>query len=185
MKGLLAPCARPILLTGGGKFEQDPAAGFIGILVAAVAEDHDAELPTWHYPYIGRRVVETAVFFDDGRLLVGDLPGQRLRVAGANSKDVTVRQRHHVTQRLLHRQLVEIGGEKGDHVARGRVHLASPRPMIIAGVLAGLANRLAVVRIALHRAALVLGAKASARTIIARTRSRQAARVGLRPPILA
>ena len=35
---------------GGGKFEEDSSAGFIGILVAAVAEDHDAELPTWHHP---------------------------------------------------------------------------------------------------------------------------------------
>src|SRR5260370_36477195 len=113
MKGLLTPCARPILLTGGGKFEQDPAAGFIGILVAAVAEDHDAELPTWHYPYIGRRVVETAVFFDDGRLLVGDLPGQRLRVAGASSKDVTLRQPHHGPQPRPHRQLVESRAGKG------------------------------------------------------------------------
>jgi hypothetical protein len=43
----------PRLLTGGGKFEQDPATRFIGILVAAVAEDHDAELPTWHHPHMG------------------------------------------------------------------------------------------------------------------------------------
>src|SRR5262249_27242684 len=111
-------CARPILLTGGGKFDQDPAARFIGILVSAVAEYHDAELPTWHHPDIGRGVVEAAVFFDDGRFLVGDLPGQRLRVAGADAKDITVRQCHRVTQRLVHWQFVEIGGEKGHHVAR-------------------------------------------------------------------
>jgi hypothetical protein len=63
-----APRARPILLTGGGKFDQDPASRFIGVLVAAVAEDHDAEFPSWHHPDIGRGVVEAAVFFDDGDL---------------------------------------------------------------------------------------------------------------------
>jgi len=70
---------------------------------------------------------------------------ERLRVAGANTKDITVRQCHRVTQRLVHRQFIEIGGEKDHHVARRRVHLASPRPMIIAGLLAGLANRVAIV----------------------------------------
>ena len=55
-----APRARPILLTGGGKFDQDPASRFVGVLVAAVAEDHDAEFPSWHHPDIGRGVVETA-----------------------------------------------------------------------------------------------------------------------------
>jgi len=100
------------LQEGGGKFEEDSSAGFIGILVAAVAEDHDAELPTWHHPDIGRGVVEAAVFFDDGRLPVRDLPGQRLRVAGADAKDTTVRQRRRVMQRLVQRQFVEIGGER-------------------------------------------------------------------------
>src|ERR1700730_6320825 len=52
-------------------------------------------------------------------------------------------------QRLVHRHFVEIGSKKGHHVARRRVHLASPWPTIIAGLLAGLANRLAIVRIAL------------------------------------
>ena len=56
--------ARPILLIGGGKFDQDPASRFIGVLVAAVAEDHDAELPSWHHPDIGRGVFEAAVFFE-------------------------------------------------------------------------------------------------------------------------
>ena len=37
MKGLLAPCARPILLTGGGKFEQDPAADSIPELGAKMS----------------------------------------------------------------------------------------------------------------------------------------------------
>src|SRR5215510_1332723 len=60
-----------------------------------------------------------------------------------------------------------LAARKGHNVPRGRVHLAGPRPMIIAGLLAGLANRLAVVRIALHRAALVLGDQVSARTVIA------------------
>jgi hypothetical protein len=42
--------ARPILLTGGGKFDQDPASRFVGVLVAAVAEDHDAEFASFHSP---------------------------------------------------------------------------------------------------------------------------------------
>jgi len=51
---------RPILVIGGGKFDHDPASRFIGVLVAAVAEDHEAEFPSWHHPDIGRGVVETA-----------------------------------------------------------------------------------------------------------------------------
>src|SRR6476660_2020264 len=50
------------LQEGGGKFEEDSSAGFIGIWVAAVAEDHDARLPTGHNPVIGGGVVEAAVF---------------------------------------------------------------------------------------------------------------------------
>ena len=51
---------RPILVIGGGKFDHDPASRFIGVLVAAVAEDHEAEIPSWHHPDIGRGDVETA-----------------------------------------------------------------------------------------------------------------------------
>src|SRR6201984_3649230 len=95
-----APRARPILLTGGGKFDQDPASRFIGVLVAAVAEDHDAEFPSWHHPYIGRCVVETAVLFDDGpRAVEDDLPGQSLSVARADSQDALVCQPHRLPQR--------------------------------------------------------------------------------------
>jgi hypothetical protein len=70
------------------QLQQNAAADFVGILVAAVAEDHDAELPAWHHPDIGRCVVETAVLFDDGRRAADDdLSGQRLPVARADSHD--------------------------------------------------------------------------------------------------
>ena len=53
---------------GAGDFDQDPATDFIGIQVAAVSEDHDAELPAGHHSDIGRCIVEAAVLLDDDRL---------------------------------------------------------------------------------------------------------------------
>ena len=67
-----APCSMRIGSSGAGELAQDSASGLTGILVAPVAEDHDAELPARHHSDVGRCIVETAVFFDDGRVVAGD-----------------------------------------------------------------------------------------------------------------
>lgn len=68
------------------------------------AADHDTEAVAWHHPDIGRRIVEAAVLFDDGRPAVGqDLPGQRLPAVRADAKNATVCQRHRVAQCRLDR----------------------------------------------------------------------------------
>src|SRR5262245_37151919 len=78
-----------------GKFDHDVAADFVGILVPAVGQDHDAEFPAWHHPDIGGGIVEAAVLFNDRRLIaVADLPGERLRVAGADREDALLREVH-------------------------------------------------------------------------------------------
>src|SRR5262249_28900709 len=132
--------------SGCCELEQDPAADFVGILLAAVAEDHDAELAARHHPDIGGCVVETAVFFDDGqRVPAENLPGQCLPALRANDPDVLVRQGHRLAQRPLDRQLAEIGGEKQGHVARRGIHLARSRPAVVALLTARLSERLTTV----------------------------------------
>src|SRR5215469_14536672 len=149
------------------ELEQDPAADFVGILLGAIAEDHDAELVAQHHPDIGGRVVETAVLFGDGRRVPAeDLPGQRLPVARPDGPDALVRQVHRLAQRPLERQLAEIGGEKYGHIARRGIHLARARPAVVALLTARLSERLATLGVALHRAALVFGGHASARAVI-------------------
>src|SRR5262249_13897265 len=136
--------------SGRCELEQDSASDFVGILFAAVAEDHDAELAARHHPDIGGCVVETAVFFDDGRRVCAeDLPGWRLPVARADGPDVLLRQAHRLAQRPLDRQLAEISGEKDGHVARRGIHLARSRPAVVALLTARLAEWLAFVGVAL------------------------------------
>ena len=79
---------------------------------------------------------------------------------------VLLRQAHRLAQRPLDRQLAEIGGEKDGHVARRGIHLARSRPVVVALLTARLADRLAFVGVALHRAARVFGGGASARAVI-------------------
>jgi hypothetical protein len=54
-----------------------------------------------------------------------------------------------------------------DRLAARKAVMSRGVRMIIAGLLAQLANRLAIVRVALHSAALVVGGKSFARTVIA------------------
>src|SRR5262249_33655820 len=146
---------------------QDLAADFVGILLAAVAEDHDAEPAARHHPDIGGCVVETAVFFGDGRRVPAEnLPGQRLPALRADYPDGPVRPGHPLAPRALDRQLAEIGGEKDGHVARRGIHLARSRPVVVALLTARFSEWLATVGVALHRAALVFGGEASARAVI-------------------
>src|SRR5919198_5510646 len=146
-----------------GEIEHDAAADFVGILIAAIAQDHDAELAAWHHPDIGRCVVETTVLLDDDRLVSErDFPGQRLLIAPTDGHDALLSQDHRLSQRALDRQLPEIGGEKDGHVARRGVHLPRSRPVIVALLTARLSDRRAVVGVALHRK--VPAGKLSART---------------------
>ena len=156
------------------ELEQNAPADLVGILVAPIAEDHDAELPVRHHPDIGRCIVESAVLLDDGGPFPGDdLPGQRLPVVRADTQDAAVRQRHRLAQRPLERRIAEIGGEKERHVARGGIHLTRPRPMVIAGLIAGRADRLAFVAVALRGAAPELGGQASVRAVVAARQDRR------------
>ena len=78
-----------------------------------------------------------------------------------------MRQAHRRAQRRLERQLAQIGGEEHGHIARRGIHLAGCRPVIVALLVAGLADRRAVVAVALYRAWLVLEGQPSARTVVA------------------
>src|SRR5262249_58065543 len=153
---------------------QYPAADFVGIGVAAVAEDDDAKLPVGHHPDIGRGIVEPAILADDGRVLAtGDFPGERLRVVCVDGEYALLRQVHGRGQRGRDRYFAHIGRKKSRHVARRGIHLAGARPVVVALLVARLADRRAVLRIALHGPALVLRAKlAERRTVASRQRRR-------------
>src|SRR5215813_2710009 len=102
-----------------GEFEQDAAAGLVGVLVAAVVQDHDPEAAARHDCNIGARIVEAAVLFEDRRLVAtDDLPGQRLRIMRAHGVDALLRQVDGILERMVDRELTHIGGQEFRQIAR-------------------------------------------------------------------
>src|SRR5262249_1667965 len=153
---------------------QYPAADFVGIGVAAVAEDDDAKLPVGHHPDIGRGIVEPAILADDGRVLAtSDFPGERLRVACVDGEYALLRQVHGRGQRGRDRYFSHIGCKKGRDVARRGIHLTGARPVIVALLVARLTDRRAVLFIALDGTALILGRELPSRRTVASRQERR------------
>src|SRR5262245_31870539 len=150
------------------KLGHDPAANLVGIGVAAVAQDDDTNLPARHHPDIGGGIVEAAILLDGGRrVAVADLPGQRLRVARAHREYALLGQVHGYSEGGLDRHLAQIGRKKCGHVAYRGIPLAGARPVVVALLVAGLADRIAVLVIALNGSAFVFGREFTARRAIA------------------
>src|SRR6266478_2406008 len=105
--------------------QDDVARNLVGVARAAVDQNHDAEPLVRHHADIGRGVVDTAGLIDDCRAAkVVDLPGERLRAAGADAEYAALRELHRRTQVRINPTIAEIGGKQGGEIARRREHLA-------------------------------------------------------------
>src|SRR5262249_54429332 len=75
--------------------QERAASDIVGMLIAAVDQDHYTELLAWDEPDIGRAVVEPArLVYDHRPAEVVDLPGQRLRDVLVDAEDATLRRCH-------------------------------------------------------------------------------------------
>src|ERR1700704_6519184 len=100
---LIVPFARVV-----GEGEHDAAADFGRVLVAAIAQDDDAELARRDHADIGRGIVDPAVLLDDvERAFVNDLPAEPLAVAWRDPEGGALRERHRLRDGALDRQFAE------------------------------------------------------------------------------
>src|SRR5579859_702290 len=136
------------------QFRKDGGAGCLEWMnVAAIAQDDEAQLLRRDQPNISLRIIEPARLVDDGGAArIDDFPGHSLDIVCAHPEHTLLGRFERPPHLAVDRPVVNARGGQDREVAWRREHLAGAGEVELVLLIAGKADRLPAVGIALDRA---------------------------------